>query len=387
MYKVSGKQLVLLALLTAVVTALVVTFSQKALQRVGTEVQPTAIADPSTTSSEQNNIDIYKAVSPGVVNITSQGYRQGFWGIYPSSDSGSGSIIDKEGHILTNYHVIQNTATSNGPAAKLEVQIGQEKFPASIVGTDRDNDLAVIKVDAPASKLTIIKLGTSESLEVGQKVLAIGNPFGLQRTMTTGIISGLERPLYDQVARRTIEGAIQTDASINPGNSGGPLLNDRGEMIGINTAILSPQGQGYVGIGFAVPVNLAKKIVPDLIARGYVPRPWLGASLMPLSRNIAQYFRLPTEQGVLVGDVYQGTGAAEAGIHPSVISETIFGGQTLEQLGDVIVAIDGQKVTSNDEVGDVLNKKKSGDVVKLTLIRNRSQVVVPVKLTERPRSE
>ncbi|MGH9827018.1 MAG: S1C family serine protease, partial [Blastocatellia bacterium] len=335
MYRVSAKQLILLALLTAGITVGLVSLSQKALQRVESDVQPTVIADPSVATDEQNNIQIYKAVSPGVVNITASGLHQGFWGMYPSSDTGSGSIIDKEGHILTNYHVVQSANQ------QLEVQIEKNQYPAKIIGTDRDNDLAVIKVDLPPSRLTVVRLGSSTGLEVGQKVLAIGNPFGLQRTMTTGIISGLDRPLYDSVAQRTIEGAIQTDASINPGNSGGPLLNDRGEMIGINTAIYSANGQGggSIGIGFAVPVDLAKKIVPDLIAKGYVPRPWLGASLLPLNASYARAFRIPTDQGVIVGNVYQGTGAAEAGLKPCVISETIWGGQTLEQLGDVIISI------------------------------------------------
>src|SRR5215467_763632 len=234
MYRVSGKQLIGLALLTALLTAAIIACAQR-FERRGTAIEPVAIADPSVATDEQNNIEIYRAVSPGVVNITSQVYQRSFWGVYPAQGSGSGSILDQEGHILTNYHVIQG-------ATQLEVQIENEKYQAHVVGTDRDNDLAVVQAEGLKNRPTVVRLGTSQGLQVGQKVLAIGNPFGLQRTLTTGIISGLERPLHDQAARRTIPGAIQTDASINPGNSGGPLLNSHGEMIGINTAIYTASG-------------------------------------------------------------------------------------------------------------------------------------------------
>src|ERR1700720_1435797 len=234
MYRVSGKQLVSIALFSALLAGIIVACAQRALEHRAVSVEPIAIADPTVATDEQNNIEIYRAFSPGVVNITNHTYQQDFFGAYPSEGTGSGSIIDDRGHILTNFHVVQN-------ANQLEVQIENDKYPATVVGTDRDNDLAVIKVDVPSSRhLTTVTLGTSSGLQVGQKVLAIGNPFGLQRTLTTGIISGLERPLRDPVSRRTIPGAIQTDASINPGNSGGPLLNSKGEMIGINTAIYSP---------------------------------------------------------------------------------------------------------------------------------------------------
>src|SRR5262249_7197582 len=272
--------------------------------------------DPTVATDEQNNIEVYRAVSPGVVFITSTQNVQTFYGVYPQQGSGSGSVIDQDGHILTNYHVIEN-------ADKLEVQIDKDKYPATLVGTDRDNDLAVIKVDAPRDKLTVVRLGSSTGLQVGQKVLAIGNPFGLQKTLTTGIISGLERPLRDPSARRTIQGAIQTDAAINPGNSGGPLLNARGEMIGINTMIYSPNGGGSVGIGFAVPVDIAKKIIPELIAKGRVTRPWLGVSLMPLPARVARQLGLSVDSGLLVGDVYRNSGAAQAGLRGAVIDQDV----------------------------------------------------------------
>jgi len=384
MYRVSGRQIVLLAVLTAVTTALVLTMVQRAAverRTVSEAIEPTVIADPSVATEEQNNIQIYHAVSPGVVNVTNKGYaRNVFGGIYPSEGSGSGSVIDTDGHILTNYHVIQN-------ARQLEVQIENNKYPATIVGTDRDDDLAIIKAEAPKNKFTVIKLGSSTGLEVGQKVLAIGNPFGLQRTMTRGIISGLERPIRDPVSRRTIEGAIQTDASINPGNSGGPLLNDRGEMIGINTMIQTAGGQGSIGIGFAVPVDVAKKIIPTLIARGYVPRPWLGVTAIPLSGNMVQFFGLPITEGMLVGDVYRGAGGAAAGLRGAVITESFWGGASLQQIGDIIVSIDGQLVRSTDEFEHVLDNKKPGDVVQVGIYRDGHKAAVPVRLTEHPRDE
>jgi putative serine protease PepD len=284
MYLVSNKQLIAIALCSALVAAIIVACGQRALERNVPTLEPVAIADPTVASDEQNNIEIYHAVSPGVVNITNRGYQENFWGVFPSEGSGSGSIIDEKGDILTNYHVVQG-------ASQLEVQVENDKFPATVVGTDRDNDLAVIRIEAPRNyKLTPLRLGSSQGLQVGQKVLAIGNPFGLQRTLTTGIISGLERPLRDAAARRTINGAIQTDAAINPGNSGGPLLNSKGEMIGINTAIQASAGGGSIGIGFAVPVDIAKRIIPEIISKGYVSRPWLGVSTMPLNKRIARAF-------------------------------------------------------------------------------------------------
>ena len=343
-------------------------------------VEPVAIADPTVATDEQNNIEIYRAVSPGVVNITNRGYQENFWGVFPSEGSGSGSIIDERGYILTNYHVIQG-------ATQLEVQVENDKYPGKVVGTDRDDDLAVIKIDPPrGQRLIAVKLGTSKGLDVGQKVLAIGNPFGLQRTLTTGIISGLERPLRDQAARRTINGAIQTDAAINPGNSGGPLLNAKGEMIGINTAIQSAGGGGSIGIGFAVPVDIANKIIPEIISKGYVSRPWLGISTYPLNRNIARAFELPVAEGIIVGDVYRNSGAAAAGLRPAIVRDSFYG-QSLQQLGDVILTIGGQKVTNTDDLQNALQDKKPGESVDVELLRQGRRITVPVRLSERPVEE
>jgi len=380
MYRVTGKQLVSIALFSALLAGIIVACAQRALEHRAVSVESTAIADPSVATDEQNNIDIYRAYSPGVVNITNHTYQQDFFGAYPSEGTGSGSIIDERGHILTNFHVVQN-------ASQLEVQIENDKYPATVVGTDRDNDLAVIKVEVPSSRrLTTITLGTSSGLQVGQKVLAIGNPFGLQRTLTTGIISGLERPLRDAVARRTIQGAIQTDASINPGNSGGPLLNSKGEMIGINTAIYSPSGQmgGSIGIGFAVPVDIAKRFIPDLISKGYVSRPWLGITTMPLDKRIARAMDLSVDQGIIVGDVTRGSGAAAAGLRGAVVRESIWGGIVLQQIGDVILSVGGQKVTNTDELQNALQDKKPGQTVDVEVLRNGNRVTVPVRLSERP---
>jgi len=387
MYKVSARQLVILALFSALLTGAIVVIVQRTLNKPAAiqglsniSLESVAIADPTVATDEQNNIEIYRAVSPGVVNITNTVYQESFWGVIPSEGTGSGSIIDERGYILTNYHVIQGSS-------QLEVQVENEKYPGKVVGTDRDDDLAVIKIDVPSGRrLRAIKLGTSQGLEVGQKVLAIGNPFGLQRTLTTGIISGLERPLRDAAARRTITGAIQTDAAINPGNSGGPLLNARGEMIGINTAIQPNAGGGSIGIGFAVPVDIAKRIIPEILAKGYVSRPWLGVSLLPLQPGIVRAFRLPVQEGIIVGDVYRGSGAAAAGVRGAVIRESIYG-VSLQQLGDVILSVGGRKVSNSDELQNALQDKKPGETVDVELLRQGSRVTLAVRLTERPEQE
>ncbi len=226
------------------------------------------------TEDEENNISIYRRVGQGVVNITSVVVeRDFFFNPIPREGAGSGSIIDSEGHILTNHHVIQDST-------KLEVTLSDgSKWPARFVGSDPENDLAVIQIDAPREKLTVIPMGDSTGLHVGQKVLAIGNPFGLGQTLTTGIISSLERSIRTPNGT-LMEDLIQTDAAINPGNSGGPLLDSNGKIIAVNSAIISPTGAS-VGIGFAVPVNTAKRILPELISKGHVTYPWIGASVYP----------------------------------------------------------------------------------------------------------
>ncbi|HYE74133.1 MAG TPA: trypsin-like peptidase domain-containing protein, partial [Blastocatellia bacterium] len=246
-YQVSARQLVLLAFVTAIFAGSVVVFYEKfgpaivgrlagaKTENAGYTTTPIAgISDPSVTTDEKNNSEVYNAISPGVVNITSTTYVRDFFSVVPKQGTGSGSILDKEGHILTNYHVIQD-------AQELDVALSNGRhYKARKVGEDPDNDLAIIKITAPKENLTVVPLGNAQDLFVGQKVLAIGNPFGLDRTLTTGVVSGLSRPLRSEFTGRLIEGVIQTDASINPGNSGGPLLDSRGRLIGINTMIYSP---------------------------------------------------------------------------------------------------------------------------------------------------
>ena len=268
MYELTARQILIIALISGLFAAGTITVFDRLSDRLQpsgsafSENAPAGVTDPSVSTDEQNNIEIYRTLSPGVVNIHSTSYARDFFGfVEPQQGSGSGSILDQAGNILTNYHVVER-------AQKLSVSLGGEKnYAATVVGGDPDTDLAVIRlIEKPREPLTVIPFGDSDKLVVGQKVLAIGNPFGMDRTLTTGVISGLQRPIRARNDRQ-IEGAIQTDASINPGNSGGPLLDSHGRMIGINSQILSPSGAS-AGIGFAVPVNIAKRIVPQLIRSG-----------------------------------------------------------------------------------------------------------------------
>jgi putative serine protease PepD len=389
-YQVSAKQLVLLALLTAVFASSAVVFYDRFGARLlgrfadakdekaATEPAIAPITDASVASDERNNQEIYRAMSPGVVNITSTTIVQDWFYAYPSQGSGSGSILDKEGHILTNYHVVQE-------AQKIEVALANKKtYTAKMLGADPDNDLAVLQIQAPAAELTTIPLGASKDLFVGQKVLAIGNPFGLDRTLTTGIVSGLSRPIRSEMTNRLIEGVIQTDAAINPGNSGGPLLNAKGQMIGINTMIYSPSG-GSVGIGFAVPVETAKRVISDILQFGRVRKPRLGIQSIPLSARLSDALELPVQEGLLVMTATPGGAAERAGIR---------GGNERAQLGrniiliggDVITAIDGQAITSSDDLDRIMNNKNIGDVVKVELYRSGRKQTVSVTLSEAPAS-
>src|ERR671913_481243 len=264
MYRLSARQILLIALISGLFAAGVVVILDRVSNRFQpsqaafTETPPAGISDPATSTDEQNNIEVYRTLSPGVVFIHSTSYARDFFGfVEPQEGSGSGSILDQQGNILTNYHVIAG-------AQKLSVSMGGQKdYPAIVVGGDPDTDLAVIRLtEKPAGPLTVVPMGDSKNLVVGQKVLAIGNPFGLDRTLTTGVISGLQRPIRAR-NNRPIDAAIQTDASINPGNSGGPLLDKFGRMIGINSQILSPAG-GSVCVGFAIPANTAKRVIPQI---------------------------------------------------------------------------------------------------------------------------
>ncbi len=329
------------------------------------------------TEDEENNISIYRQVAPGVVNITSVVVeRDFFFNPIPREGAGSGSIIDTDGHILTNHHVIRDST-------KLEVTLSDgSKWPARLVGVDPDNDLAVIKVDAPKGKLTLIPMGDSSDLQIGQKVLAIGNPFGLGQTLTTGIISSLGRSIRSE-AGTLIEDVIQTDAAINPGNSGGPLLDSKGKIIGINSAIISPTGAS-VGIGFAVPVNTAKRILPDLISKGRVSYPWIGASIYPLIPEFAKFLGLEVERGAVIAEVVAGGPSHRAGLKGG--DRVVQVGNSLIPVGgDVITEMDGKKVTSSDELIRMIRDHRPGDRVELKLLRNGKFLRIKVTLDEKPR--
>jgi S1-C subfamily serine protease len=378
MYKLTARQILIIALVSGIFAAGTVALVDRMSDRFQpagsafTEGSPAGITDPAATTDEQNNIEIYRTLSPGVVNINSTSYARDYFGfVEPREGSGSGSILDQSGNILTNYHVVER-------AQKLTVSFGGQKtYAATVVGGDPDTDLAVIRlVERPRESLTVIPLGDSDKLVVGQKVLAIGNPFGLDRTLTTGVISGLQRPIRARNDRQ-IEGAIQTDASINPGNSGGPLLDSHGRMIGINSQILSPSGAS-AGVGFAVPVNIAKRIVPQLISSGQVIRPKLGIS----TRNVEalrNQVELPVSTGVLIWQVAQGGAAANAGLRGLTQTEN---GEV--ELGDIIVAIEGEKINNSDDLFRVLDKHQVGQTVRVGIVRNGRPTTVPVVLTRGP---
>jgi S1-C subfamily serine protease len=323
------------------------------------------------SAEERNNISLFQKASPSVVYITSVAYHQEMIGfrIYdmPAEGTGSGWVWDTDGHIVTNFHVV-------GDASELRVRLSdQSTWPARVVGVEPDRDLAVIRIQAPAKLLHPMPLGTSGDLQVGQRVFAIGNPFGLDQTLTTGVVSALGRSIKSMTGR-TIENVIQTDAAINPGNSGGPLLDSAGRVIGVNTMILSKSGVS-AGIGFAVPVDTVNEVLPQLVAHGRVVRPYLGVSIVP--ENLVQRWGL---KGVLVNDVQNGSGAASAGLRGTAQRAN---GDII--LGDLIVNIDGQKIASYDDLRRVLDKLKAGDEVKVTYIRNDQQHAARITLQEAPR--
>jgi S1-C subfamily serine protease len=332
----------------------------------------------SITEDEKNNIAVYEKVADGVVNVTSTAIQMDFFfNAFPTQGSGSGSIIDTRGHILTNHHVVAD-------AQKLEVTLADgSKWPARLVGSDPDSDLAVIKIDAPKEKLKIIPMGDSRNLRIGQKVLAIGNPFGLERTLTTGIISSLGRTIRSEVGT-LMEDIIQTDAAINPGNSGGPLLNSEGEIIGINSAIISPSG-GSVGIGFAIPVNTAKRVVPELIAKGYVSYPWIGATIQTLIPEIAKFLKLnKVERGAMIAEVVKGGPVDKAGLRGGNQRVQV-GNMIVIVGGDIVVKADQHDVKTTDELIRYIREKKQGDTILLNVFRNGKFEEVKVILGERPR--
>lgn len=316
---------------------------------------------------EKNNINVYENVNKSVVNITTKGVQVDdfFLLAVPTEGSGSGFVIDDQGHILTNYHVVEN-------ARELVATLyNGQQYSAKLIGGDPSNDIAVIKIQIPKEKLFPAMLGSSSGLKVGQKVLAIGNPFGLERTLTTGVISSLGRSLRSE-SGRLIKGIIQTDAAINPGNSGGPLLNSSGLVIGVNTAIVSRVGQS-AGIGFAIPINTVKRIVKDLITYGYVVRPNIG---------ILQVYE--TGQGLLITQLENGGPAHKAGLRgPRIViqrSGPIEFRAVDRSYADIIVGIDGKEVSSFDELLDYIESKQPGSRVNIAIIRKGARLNLPVIL-------
>jgi len=331
---------------------------------------------------EKNNIDIYQRYSGGVVNITTTtlGYDFFLRPVPTESGTGSGAVIDDQGRIVTNYHVVRG-------AERMEVTLPDKtKFDAKLIGADPNKDLAVIQVNVPRGRLTPIPIGTSKGLLVGQKVLAIGNPYGLDRTLTTGIVSSLGRSIQAENGI-IIDDIIQTDASINPGNSGGPLLNSQGQIIGINTAILSPGNSGSIGIGFAIPADTVRRITAELITTGYVRYPWLGIRTMVVLNDypgLADALRLNSQGGLIVGNYYPNSPAAKAGIKESQ-QEMRIGYRRLPVGGDVILTIQDKPVNSVQEYNTEIARYKPGDKVRVTVLRDNKKIDITVNLEEAPR--
>jgi S1-C subfamily serine protease len=343
-----------------------------------TESRSAAPAPPSGAGAMSVN-EIYEAAAPGVVQVNATSASANvdpFFG--QSSALGSGFIVDKAGHIVTNYHVI-----SGGEQVRVSFS-NQDTVVAEVVGTDPSTDLAVLKVDTDANALTPLPLGDSEQVRVGDPVVAIGNPFGLSRTATAGIVSALQR--YIQAPNRfTIDHVIQTDAPINRGNSGGPLLNARGEVIGVNTQIETGGTgvAGNVGIGFAVPSNTVKDVVAQILTTGRVERAYLGITGQAITPTLVEAYNLPAEEGVLVQSVAAGSGAAKAGLQGGE-TEVVVAGETYVLGGDVIVAFDGGKISSIGELRDAIAQHKPGDEVKLGIYREGKKTSVTVTLGRQP---
>ncbi|MDX1490845.1 MAG: trypsin-like peptidase domain-containing protein [Pseudohongiellaceae bacterium] len=325
------------------------------------------------TNDEENNIEIFKRASPAVVYITnSRLVRRSFYSLNPQAipqGSGTGFVWSNEGYIVTNFHVIQQASTLT-----VTLQDGSA-YDAQVVGVEPDKDLAVLRIDAPSQKLKPVELGDSSLLEVGRKVIAIGNPFGLDTTLTVGVVSALGREI-DSISRRKIRDVIQTDAAINPGNSGGPLLNSLGQLIGVNTAIYSPSGASS-GIGFAIPVNTVKKIVPELITYGRVQTPSMGVALLP--PQYSEYYRNRAGlEGVIVMDVIEGGSPEQEGMRG--LRETSRG----ILLGDVIVAVEGEPIRNEDDLLNAIEKQRAGDVVTVTTLRDNETREYEIELRASP---
>jgi S1-C subfamily serine protease len=335
--------------------------------------------------------EIYRRNGPGVVQITTTTVQEvepdpflnpfGFPEEQEQKALGSGFVIDKSGHIVTNFHVVQG-------GRDIEVSFSnRDSVEARLVGTDPSTDLAVLKVDVEARALMPLRLGDSDRARVGDAVVAIGNPLGLERSVTSGIVSALHRPLTAP-NQFTIDDVIQTDAAINSGNSGGPLLAANGQVIGVNTAIATGNtgARGNIGIGFAVPVNTVRDVTSQLIDRGRVEHPFLGVSALPIEKEIADVFNLPVDQGLLVVRVFGGSGAEKAGLRAGT-TEVVVAGESYLLGGDIIVAIDGKPVNATEDLREAVSAKKPGDKIKIEAYRGDDKRSFDVTLGRRPQSQ
>ena len=327
------------------------------------------------SADEKINIDVFEKVHPAVVNIATTTLGMNFWmEIIPRQGQGSGFVIDNHGYIMTNNHVVAN-------AQKIIVTMADgEKIQATLVGRDPGSDLAVIRI-SPGEVNAVARLGDSDSVRPGQKAIAIGNPFGLSHTLTTGIVSALKRSIRTEDGNQ-IDDLIQTDAAINPGNSGGPLLNSNGEVIGINTAIFSVSG-GYQGIGFAIPINLARDVATQLITAGKVARPWLGISGISITRNLSEGLGLRVQEGVMVVQVIRGSPAHQARLRGGN-REVAIGGVRFRLGGDIITAIDDTRVSGMEQLVRRVNKMRVGQTLTLNILRDGLHQEISVLLAERP---
>jgi S1-C subfamily serine protease len=340
------------------------------------EITEAASSEP-LDQEEQNNISVYRKNIGSIVNVTSRVMAfDFFYGLVPQEGQGSGFIIDRDGHILTNYHVIADAFSNRG---QIDVILhNRKKYRASVIGVDRSHDLAVVQIKAP--DLSPMTLGDSRNLQVGQKVYAIGNPFGLSGTLTSGIVSSIRQ--VQEPNGVIIDEAIQTDAAINPGNSGGPLLNWHGEVIGINTMIASNPGvEQSAGIGFAIPINTAKAVLNDLLTLGRVRRPVLGVKTIPISPEIADELGLPADSGLLIVQVVPGSAAERAGLRAGT-ERAYYGNYQITIGGDLIVAIDDQDVQDQQQLTQIMNNHHAGDTVKVTIYRGKRKMDINVTLGE-----
>ncbi len=329
--------------------------------------------------AERRIVDVYEQASPSVVNITTEILSYGFYyEPIPEEGAGSGFVVDEEGHIVTNYHVIEG-------AQSVEVTFSDETVAAAeVIGIDPRNDLAVLKVDVGPELLVPAALGSSADVRVGQRAIAIGNPFGqFGRTLTTGVISAVDRTLENDDGR-TISGVIQTDAAINRGNSGGPLLDSSGRVIGVNSAIFSPSGTS-AGLGFAIPIDTVKRVLPDLIALGRYRHPWLGVRYSySLTPGLAKALQLPVESGVLLVQLYNGSPLDAAGLRGAQ-GQAVLGNRQIYIGGDVLLAVNGEAVTRQEELDEILESRhRVGDTVDITYLRDGQQGEVRVQLVEEP---